>query len=76
MSYRYRVAVIFLLGFFIDCINIFMSAVALPEIAGQLSIASGSLSWVANSYILGLTVIIPVSGWLAASAHARCWWYR
>ncbi|HBT30234.1 MAG TPA: MFS transporter, partial [Erwinia persicina] len=54
MSYRYRVAVIFLLGFFIDCINIFMSAVALPEIAGQLNIASGSLSWVANSYILGL----------------------
>ena len=71
MSYRYRVAVIFLLGFFIDCINIFMSAVALPEIAGQLNIASGSLSWVANSYILGLTVIIPVSGWLAGRFGAR-----
>jgi len=71
MCYRYRVAVIFLLGFFIDCINIFMSAIALPEIAGQLAIASGSLSWVANSYILGLTVIIPVSGWLAGRFGAR-----
>ncbi|QGU88404.1 MFS transporter [Erwinia sorbitola] len=71
MSYRYRIAAIFLLGFFIDCINIFMSAIALPEIAGQLHIASGSLGWVANSYILGLTVIIPVSGWLAARYGAR-----
>jgi len=71
MSYRYRIAVIFLLGFFIDCINIFMSAIALPEMAGELRIASGSLGWVANSYILGLTVIIPISSWLAGRYGAR-----
>lgn len=71
MTYRYRIAVIFLLGFFIDCINIFMSAIALPEVATQLHIDSGSLGWVANSSILGLTVIIPLSGWLATRFGAR-----
>src|SRR5262249_40450328 len=30
MTYRYRVATVFLMGFFIDCINLFMPIVALP----------------------------------------------
>ena len=49
MAYRYRIALIFLLGFFIDCINIFMSAIALPDIAQELSISESSVTWVANS---------------------------
>ena len=71
MTYRHRIALIFLAGFFIDCINIFMSAVALPDIAQRLMISSASAVWVANSYILGLTLIIPVSPWLAARLGAR-----
>ena len=65
MTYRYRVALIFLLGFFIDCINIFMSAITLPAIAEALQVSSLSVTWVVNSYILGLTLIIPLSRWLA-----------
>lgn len=65
MTYRYKVAVVFLLGFFIDCINIFMSAVALPSIAEHLQVSSASVAWVANAYILGLTLVIPISTWLA-----------
>ncbi len=65
MSYRYKVAVVFLLGFFIDCVNIFMSAVALPSIAAHLQVSSASVAWVANAYILGLTLVIPISTWLA-----------
>ncbi|WP_205065628.1 MFS transporter [Pantoea coffeiphila] len=71
MHYGYRVAAIFLLGFFIDCINIFMSAIALPSIAAQMSVATESISWVANSYILGLTLIVPLSGWLASRFGTR-----
>nr|WP_314418168.1 MFS transporter [uncultured Erwinia sp.] len=71
MHYGYRVATIFLLGFFIDCINIFMSAIALPSIAAQMSVATESISWVANGYILGLTLIVPLSGWLASRFGAR-----
>ncbi|WP_409285362.1 MFS transporter [Pseudomonas protegens] len=66
MTYRYKVAVVFLLGFFIDCVNIFMSAVALPSIAGHLQVSSAAVAWVANAYILGLTLVIAISTWLAA----------
>jgi len=71
MTYRYRVAIIFLAGFFIDCINIFMSAIALPDISRELHISESSVVWVANSYILGLTLIIPLSNWIASLAGAR-----
>jgi EmrB/QacA subfamily drug resistance transporter len=65
MDYRYRVASIFLIGFFIDCINIFMSAVALPCLSATFQISISSAAWVANAYILALTLIMPVSPWLA-----------
>lgn len=65
MTYRYRIATVFLIGFFIDCINIFMPAVALPRMAAEFHIGSATSAWVANAYILGLTLIIPVSSWLA-----------
>ncbi|MDV2080987.1 MFS transporter [Marinobacter xestospongiae] len=71
MTYRYKIAIIFLLGFFIDCINIFMSAVALPDIAQQMSVSESAATWVANSYILGLTLIMPISRWLAQRFGAR-----
>ncbi|WP_341269417.1 MFS transporter [Morganella morganii] len=71
MTYRYRIALIFLLGFFIDCINIFMSAITLPAIAEAMQVSSLSVTWVANSYILGLTLIIPLSPWLAARFGIR-----
>ncbi|PHM65554.1 multidrug transporter [Xenorhabdus stockiae] len=71
MTYRYRIAFIFLAGFFIDCINIFMSAIALPNISHELNISESSVAWVANSYILGLTLIIPLSTWLASHLGAR-----
>lgn len=65
MSYRYKIATIFLIGFFIDCINIFMSAIALPDIASTFSTNQLMVAWVTNSYILGLVLIMPISLWLA-----------
>lgn len=65
MSYRYKIATIFLLGFFIDCVNIFMSAIALPDIARVFSTSQSMVAWVANGYILGLVLIMPISLWLA-----------
>ncbi len=65
MSYRYKIATVFLIGFFIDCINIFMSAIALPDIAVSFSTSQSMVAWVANGYILGLVLIMPISLWLA-----------
>ncbi|RZH13894.1 MFS transporter [Acinetobacter pittii] len=61
MSYRYKIATVFLLGFFIDCINIFMSAIALPNIASSFSVSQSMVAWVTNAYILGLILIMPMS---------------
>lgn len=65
MSYQYKIATVFLLGFFIDCINIFMSAIALPNIASSFSVSQSMVAWVTNVYILGLILIMPMSLWLA-----------
>ncbi|MBV2189640.1 MULTISPECIES: MFS transporter [Providencia] len=65
MTYRYKIATVFLLGFFIDCINIFMSAIALPDIASSFSASQSQVAWVANGYILGLVLVMPISLWLA-----------
>ena len=71
MSYRYKVATLFLMGFFIDCINIFMSAIALPDIASAFQVSQSIITWVANSYILGLILIMPISTWLAGKLGYR-----
>ena len=71
MSYRYQIATVFLLGFFIDCINIFMSAIALPDIASAFSTSQSMVAWVANAYILGLVLIMPISLWLAGRLGER-----
>lgn len=71
MTYRYRVATIFLMGFFIDCINLFMPTVALPRITDQFTIGNASSAWVGNAYMLGLTLAVPVSTWLANHWGAR-----
>jgi EmrB/QacA subfamily drug resistance transporter len=65
MTYRTRVASIYLLGFFIDLINMFIANVAYPDIARHFHAPVSLLAWVSNGYILGLTLVIPLSGWLA-----------
>ncbi|KAF1054636.1 MAG: putative transport protein HsrA [Stenotrophomonas maltophilia] len=71
MTDRYRIATIFLLGFFLDCVNLFMSAVALPAIAQRFDVSVTSAAWVANAYILGLTLSMPLAPWLAERFGAR-----
>lgn len=64
MNYRTRVAVVYLLGFFIDLINMFICNVAYPAISRSFHASVEQLAWVSNGYILGLTLIIPASRWL------------
>ncbi|MGZ0716676.1 MFS transporter [Pseudomonas palleroniana] len=71
MTYRSKVAWIFLLGFTLDLVNMFVATVAYPDIARQLQASVTQLAWVSNAYMLGLTLIIPLSVWLAASLGER-----
>lgn len=61
MSYRSKVAVVYLLGFFLDLINMFIASVAFPAMAQAFNATPSSLAWVSNGYIAGLTLVIPFS---------------
>ncbi|MFL1550568.1 MFS transporter [Pseudomonas sp. D47] len=71
MTYRSKVAWIFLLGFALDLVNMFVATVAYPDIARELHASVTQLAWISNAYMLGLTVIIPLSVWLAAILGER-----
>ncbi|WP_073524158.1 MFS transporter [Pseudomonas fluorescens] len=71
MTYRSKVAWIFLLGFALDLVNMFVATVAYPDIARELHASVTQLAWVSNAYMLGLTLIIPLSVWLAAILGER-----
>ena len=71
MTYRSKVAWIFLLGFALDLVNMFVATVAYPDIARDLHASVTQLAWISNAYMLGLTVIIPLSVWLAAIMGER-----
>ncbi|WP_171997953.1 MFS transporter [Cronobacter sp. JZ38] len=71
MSYRNRVTLIYLLGFFLDLINMFIAAVAFPAIGEALNATVTQLAWISNGYIAGLTVVIPLSAWLTQRLGAR-----
>ncbi|ADI78350.1 Putative MFS family transporter (plasmid) [Pantoea vagans C9-1] len=71
MSYRVRVTSVYLLGFFIDLVNMFIANVAYPEIGRQFDAPVNQLAWISNGYILGLTLVIPLSPWLVRRMGAK-----
>ncbi|AOE77808.1 hypothetical protein A7318_04210 [Pseudomonas lurida] len=71
MTYRSKVAWIFLLGFALDLVNMFVATIAYPDIARELHASVTQLAWISNAYMLGLTLIIPFSVWLAAMMGER-----
>jgi len=71
MSYRVRVASVYLLGFFIDLVNMFIANVAYPEIGRHFDAPVSQLAWISNGYILGLTLVIPLSSWLVRRMGAK-----
>ncbi|HCC0888712.1 TPA: MFS transporter [Salmonella enterica] len=71
MTYRNKVAVVYLLGFFLDLINLFIASVAFPAMSVDLHTSISALAWVSNGYIAGLTLIIPFSAFLSRYLGAR-----
>lgn len=71
MTYRTRVAAVFLLGFFLDLINMFIASVAFPAMGRALHATPSALAWVSNGYIAGLTLVIPFSAMLARLLGAK-----
>ncbi len=66
MAYRNKIALVYLLGFALDLLNMFAAAIAYPDISQQLQASVSQLGWVGNTYMLGLTLVIIPGVWLAA----------
>ncbi|SMG25661.1 MFS transporter [Cedecea sp. NFIX57] len=71
MPYRYRVAAVYLLGFFLDLINMFISNVAWPEMGREFHAPVTELAWISHGYLCGLTLVIPCSAWLTQRLGAK-----
>lgn len=71
MTYRARVETLYLLGFSLDLVNMFIGTVAYPAIAADLQASVPQLAWIGNAYMLGLTLVIPLGSWLAARLGER-----
>lgn len=65
LQYKNKVALVYLVSYFIDLVCMFVANVAFPQIGVQLHADLDQLSWIANSYTLGLALVIPLSVWLA-----------
>ncbi|EOK5536962.1 TPA: MFS transporter [Enterobacter kobei] len=72
MTYRSKVAVVYLLGFFLDLINMFIASVAFPAMAHAFDATPSALAWVSNGYIAGLTLVIPFSSVLTRRIGPKC----
>src|SRR4030066_1667574 len=63
IEYQHLVAVIFVVGLFMDLLDMTITNVALPTLAGEFSASTTTIEWVVTGYLLSLAVFIPVSGW-------------
>ena len=64
LQYKQKVAIATIFAYFIDLMNTYMSTVAFPKMGLALHANASQLSWVVTAYVLSLTLIIPVSGYL------------
>lgn len=60
---------VILIGSYAAILNVTVIGVALPDIADSLSTPSGtsatSVDWVVSAFLVGVVLVLPVSGWLA-----------
>lgn len=64
VPYKWLVAAIYVLGIFMNLLDLTITNTALPVMAREFGASPTAIAWVATSYLLSVAVCIPVSGWL------------
>jgi MFS family permease len=65
LEYKWLVAVIFVVGLFMDLLDTTIVNVALPTLGTEFGVTRNTtLEWVLTGYLLSLAIWIPASGWL------------
>ncbi len=65
MGYEYKVGIVFLLGLFMELLDMTVVNVAIPTLQQDFGAALAGMEWVVTGYLLSLAVFIPASGFLA-----------
>jgi DHA2 family multidrug resistance protein len=61
----WAVAMTVTLATFMEILDTSVANVALPHIAGNLSVTTDESTWVLSCYLVSNAVVLPISGWLA-----------
>src|SRR5215831_5045188 len=61
----WAIAMTVTLATFMEVLDTSIANVALPHIAGNLSVGLDESTWVLTSYLVSNAVVLPVSGWIA-----------
>src|SRR5277367_3067654 len=59
------IAISVMLATFMEVLDTAIASVALPYIAGSLSVSTDEATWVLTSYLVANAVILPASNWFA-----------
>ncbi len=65
LGYEYKVGIVFLLGLFMELLDMTVVNVAIPTLQRDFDAPLAGIEWVITGYLLGLAVFIPVAGFLA-----------
>ena len=60
------IAITVTLATFMEVLDTSIANVALPHIAGNLSVSPDESTWVLTSYLVSNAIILPLSGWLSS----------
>lgn len=63
IEYKWLVAIVFVIGIFMDLLDTTITNVAVPTLAKDFDVSATTIEWVVTGYLLSLAVFIPVSGW-------------
>ncbi|RMH81849.1 MAG: DHA2 family efflux MFS transporter permease subunit, partial [Actinomyces sp.] len=64
MEYKTKVAIVYVVGLFMEIMDTTIVNVALPTLARDFGVGTDRIEWVVLGYLLSLAVWIPASGWL------------
>src|SRR5215472_9149824 len=64
VPYKYLVAAAFVVGLFMDLMDLTIVNVALPALGKEFHANPDELVWVVTGYLLSLAIWIPASGWI------------
>ena len=64
LPYKWKVAIVFVIGLFMDILDTTIVNVAIPQLAKDFKVTSTGIEWVVTGYLLSLAVWIPASGWI------------